>query len=326
MKSRMELAAKKWGLSHWEEIYRHPTKAVFSAQSEQFGPVILKIDQNIAQLRSEHRMLAGLSGDYNCKVYAYDESAGLLLEERIIPGTVLRREASLEKRIQVFTGIFRGIHFSPEVDRVSQEGEVCLGAERPAGEGEACLGADRPAGEGEACLEADRPAGEGEACLGADRPAQEGETYLDWLEGICEYCTRNDVAEELQNAAVRARGICAEMFEKYPDRLLLHGDLHHDNILARTDGSYAMIDPKGVMGPAILDLPRFILNELDTDHACPDREHIREVIRLLGAQTGYPEGDIGKLYFMEAVLANIWCAEDGEEMNRHELEVAGSFL
>ncbi len=287
MKSRIEHAAKKWDLSHWEEIYRHPTKAVFSAQSRQFGPVILKIDQNIAQLRSEHRMLAGLSGDYNCKVYAYDESAGLLLEERIIPGTVLRREASLEKRIQVFTGIFRGIHFSPEVDRVSQEGE---------------------------------------ACLGADRPAQEGETYLDWLEGICEYCTRNDVAEELQNAAVRARGICAEMFEKYPDRLLLHGDLHHDNILARTNGSYAMIDPKGVIGPAILDLPRFILNELDTDHACPDREHIREVIRLLGAQTGYPEGDIGKLYFMEAVLANIWCAEDGEEMNRHELEVAGSFL
>lgn len=33
-------------------------------------------------------------------------------------------------------------------------------------------------------------------------------------------------------------------------------------------------------------------------------------------------GDIGKLYFMETVLANIWCAEDGEEMNRHDREVA----
>ncbi len=268
MKNKLDYAVKKWGLTQCQEIYQHPTKAVFSAQSRQFGPVILKIDQNIAQLKSEHQMLAGLSGAHNCKVHAYDESAGLLLEERIIPGTVLRREASLEKRIQVFTGIFHKIHM----------------------------------------------------------PAQQGETYLDWLDGICGYCAQNHVAEELQNAAVRARGICAEMFEKYPDRLLLHGDLHHDNILARTDGSYAMIDPKGVIGPAILDLPRFILNELNTDHACPDREHIREVIRLLGTQTGYPEGDIGKLYFMEAVLGNIWCAEDGEEMNRHELEVAGSFL
>ena len=71
MESRIDHAAKKWELSHFEEIYRHPTKAVFSAQSRQFGPVILKIDRNIGQLKSEHHMLAGLSGAYNCKVYAY---------------------------------------------------------------------------------------------------------------------------------------------------------------------------------------------------------------------------------------------------------------
>ena len=43
----------------------------------------------------------------------------------------------------------------------------------------------------------------------------------------------------------------------------MHGDLHHDNILLRKDGSYAMIDPKGVAGPEILDLPRYIMNEID---------------------------------------------------------------
>ena len=114
MESRIDHAAKKWELGHFEEIYRHPTKAVFSAQSRQFGPVILKIDRNIGQLKSEHHMLAGLSGAYNCKVYAYEESAGLLLEERIIPGTVLRREASLEKRIRIFSGVFGGIHLPAE--------------------------------------------------------------------------------------------------------------------------------------------------------------------------------------------------------------------
>lgn len=264
MQGKIDAAVKKWGLTQCREIYRHPTKAVFSAQSRQFGPVILKIDHNIAQLKSEHQMLAGLSGAHNCKVYAYDESAGLLLEERIIPGTVLRREVSLEKRIQVFTGIFHEIHM----------------------------------------------------------PAQQGKTYLDWLDGICDYCAQNHVAEELQDLALRARGFCAEMFAKYPERVLLHGDLHHDNLLSRADGSYAMIDPKGVIGLAILDLPRFILNELDTDHTCPDREHIRKVIRLLGTHTGYPEADIRKLFFMETVLENIWRAEDGEEMSREELEIA----
>ena len=132
----------------------------------------------------------------------------------------------------------------------------------------------------------------------------------------------DDVAEE----ACRARDFCGEMFGKYPDRMLLHGDLHHDNLLLRTDGSYAMIDPKGVIGPAILDLPRFLLNELDTEHAGSDRQHIREAIGLVAGHTGYPESDIRKLFYMETVLANVWCLEDGDEMNQQELEIARSFL
>lgn len=54
----------------------------------------------------------------------------------------------------------------------------------------------------------------------------------------------------------------------------------------------------------------------------PDRQHIEEVIRLLGEQSGYPAADIRKLFYMETVLANSWCLEDGEEMNRQELELA----
>lgn len=150
-----------------------------------------------------------------------------------------------------------------------------------------------------------------------------GSTYLNWLEQICEYCVRHQVVEDM---ASRAHLFCEEMFEKYPDRVLLHGDLHHDNLLLKADGSYAMVDPKGIVGPAIMDLPRFILNEPDTDYACPDRRHIEEVIRLLGEQSGYPAADIVKLFYMETVLGNVWCAEDGEEMNREEMELAELLL
>ncbi|MCM1240776.1 MAG: aminoglycoside phosphotransferase family protein [Lachnospiraceae bacterium] len=260
MRDKMDLAVEKWNLDCPEAVYEHAEKAVFRAESGIFGPVILKIDQNREQLGFEYRMLARLSGQHSCRVYAYDESAGLLLEERIMPGRTLRREASLEKRIQCFLQVFREIHM----------------------------------------------------------PADFGETYLDWLERICGYCACHGVAEDM---ASRACSFCAEMFEKYPDRALLHGDLHHDNLLLRADGSYAMIDPKGVVGPAIMDLPRFILNELNTDHGCPDRRHIEEVIRLIGEQSGYPAADIRKLFYMETILANVWRMEDGEEMDRQELEL-----
>ena len=265
MRERIDHAIRKWELDHVNVVYEHLEKGVFSAESKKFGSVILKIGRHRQQLEAEYKMLERLSGHYSCKAYAFDAEAGLLLEERIIPGTTLRREASLKKRIQVFLQIFQEIHVSVD----------------------------------------------------------SGVTYLDWLEQICKYCTSHQVAEEM---ASRAHSFCVEMFGKYPDRVLLHGDLHHDNLLLRSDGSYAMIDPKGVVGPAVMDLLRFILNELDTAHECPDRQHMEEVILLLSEQSGYPESDVRKLFYMEAVLANVWCMEDGEEMNWQELDLADILL
>lgn len=152
------------------------------------------------------------------------------------------------------------------------------------------------------------------------------ESYLDWLEEICQFCRDRQVPEELRDKAFQARDICGEIFAKYPERVMLHGDLHHDNLLRRTDGSYAMTDPKGVLGPEILDLPRFLLNELDTPHADPDERHLETVIRRMAERFGYSRGDLGRLFFMEAVLANIWSLEDGEAVNRSQMELADKIL
>lgn len=267
MQDKIIYATEKWRLNRLEEIYRRSSKAVFSAESERFGAVILKIDSDSAQLRSEYRMLARLTGGC-AQVYAYEEDKGLLLEERILPGTVLRQETSLEKRVEVFSQVFRRIHAS------------------------------------------------------AENVSEQGETYLDWLDEICGWCVQNRAAEELTAMAEQARRYCAEMFEKYPDRMLLHGDLHHDNMLLKSDGSYVMIDPKGVVGPAVMDLPRYILNEIGTGHDRLDREHIEEVIRLICERLDYPQADVRKLFFMETVLANVWCMESGEEIDRQEIELA----
>lgn len=261
-------AAKKWSLSDFRTIYEHSSKAVYRAESKIFGAVILKWDRNVSQLQSEYHMLTRLNGISACKVYAFDMENGLLLEECILPGTVLREETSLERRIEAFVQIFCAIHTN----------ETC------------------------------------------------GETYLDWLISVNEYCKNHPTDPELARMTAEAHAICEELFAKYPDRVLLHGDLHHDNLLFRADGTYAMIDPKGVIGPAILDLPRFILNETDTVHTEPDEEHIARVIRLLSEQLDYPINDVRKLYFMETVLANIWSLEDGEPVNREELSLASKII
>lgn len=264
---RIADASKKWELERLRLLSRHGTKEVYAGESRRYGSVILKRNTDLRELQREYRMLSRLDCAQSVRAYGFDGEVGLLLEERILPGTTLRKEISPEKRVRCLSGVFHAIH----------------------------------------------------------APADGGTTYLDWLRGIVEYCECNPVPGELSRMAGEAYGICRELFRRYPERLLLHGDLHHDNLLKRADGSYAMIDPKGIAGPEILDLPRFLLNETDAPHEGGLHEHMEKMIRLLAEEFGFPDEDLGNAFYMEAVLAGIWNLEDGGEVETDTINFAASF-
>ena len=69
-------------------------------------------------------------------------------------------------------------------------------------------------------------------------------------------------------------------------------------------------------------MPRFIINELDTEYAESDVEHIHKVIEVLCERLDYPIEDVKKLFYMETVLANIWNIEDGLAVNEAQMQVA----
>ena len=138
------------------------------------------------------------------------------------------------------------------------------------------------------------------------------DTYMDWLERAKRYCKDGGAAVDVREKMQRAYQIGKEMFEKYPERVLLHGDLHHDNILLGRRG-YCMIDPKGVIAPEIFDIPRFLLNEFGYVSEEKTKTHIKMMSGLLAQRTGYEEADMEKLLFMEGMLDVVWCMEDGED-------------
>lgn len=264
MDQTLHRMALKWDLSDLRPLSLSAASKVYAAHSPRLGSVVVKTAIDRDRLRSEYNTLQGLSGGCVCRVYDYDRDSGWLLEERILPGTPLRAESSLEKRIQVLAQIFPRIHKS----------------------------------------------------------CTDGISYLDLLSSAYFFCKRSGASSLLHDKAELARSICAEMFDKYPERVLLHGDLHHDNLLLHSDGHYVVIDPKGVIGPSILDLPRFILNELDAPHSGSDAVHIDTVISMISDRFDYPAEDIRKVYYMESVLANVWHLEDGEVINSHQLKLA----
>lgn len=292
MKGKLDYAVSKWKLTNITEVYANSVRAVYRAKSETYGSVIVKINNNADELCIEAAVLGVLSGNGCCTLYAFEEEKGILLEEQICPGTVLRDEQDVQKRVECFATVFEKLHEST--------------------------------GKG------------GSECVLSGFGALEFGTYLDWLVNAKRFCEESvlkgspEVKALLRQSGLPEKMQCAyeigkELFAEYPERVLLHGDLHHDNILANAEGGYFVIDPKGVIGPRIFDVPRFVLNEIGyvkESETEKTKEHLEWVIGLINERLGYPMQDICNLLFMETILASVWSVEDGEEINEMQIRVA----
>ena len=152
-------------------------------------------------------------------------------------------------------------------------------------------------------------------------------TYSGWVERITIFMATQKEHSELYNYMKKAYSVNQSMCRKYSKIMLLHGDFHHDNILLSADGSYKIIDPKGVVGDPIFDIPRFILNEYN-DKRTPEENfcHTTNTIQLISAGTGLPVEDIQNAFFTEAAMANCWCVESGEKPDMDEVKMAYNMM
>jgi streptomycin 6-kinase len=137
-------------------------------------------------------------------------------------------------------------------------------------------------------------------------------TYFDWVSRITEYMRSRDDYKDLCGKMIFAEEICRSLCEKYTGEMLLHGDLHHDNILIDKNGQYRIIDPKGVIGDRVFDIPRFILNEFDDTITDESHKKITHIIETLSIILEVDESDIRRLLYVETCMAHCWLVEDGE--------------
>jgi streptomycin 6-kinase len=91
---------------------------------------------------------------------------------------------------------------------------------------------------------------------------------------------------------------------------LLHGDLHHDNIL-RGDAGWVAIDPKGVVGPAVLECGRFFHNFIRDEVGVElTRENcsakLAERFRLGVEVLPYTFRELLEVTFIDLTLAVTW--------------------
>jgi len=130
-------------------------------------------------------------------------------------------------------------------------------------------------------------------------------TYLSWMEGTHQKLTDMGGMDDILfflNAAIE---IYAELKQRHHRICLLHGDLHQENILLNANGSYTIIDPKGVVDDPVMEPARFLMNELPCEAG-----KIRDAVAIMSPVIGISKRDILKSMFIDAALMHSWCMEE----------------
>ncbi len=99
-----------------------------------------------------------------------------------------------------------------------------------------------------------------------------------------------------------ARKFRDHIFKHYKERKVLHGDLHHDNII-KDQEQWKAIDPHGVIGFAINEVWSFIVD-------------VKEDIPYVSNFFNFNLEDLKKCYFLHTILTSIWCIEDNLDPSR----------
>jgi streptomycin 6-kinase len=122
---------------------------------------------------------------------------------------------------------------------------------------------------------------------------------------------------------------------------LLHGDLHHENMLFDASRGWVAIDPKGVIGPKLMECGRFLHNfmedELDAVEDLSDAE-IVDLVSILSKRyalasevLGVPIGELAKATFVDITLSACWSFNAGaseyvKKMAMQRVEATYHFL
>jgi len=117
----------------------------------------------------------------------------------------------------------------------------------------------------------------------------------------------------------RAAGSFAELAASQDAPRLLHGDLHHFNILRDEERGWVAIDPKGVIGEPAFEFGAALRNPagegFDFDKLSQPAMIDRR-IRIIVERTGIDFQRLVQWCFAQAVLSAIWSWEDGEDPAR----------
>lgn len=120
-----------------------------------------------------------------------------------------------------------------------------------------------------------------------------------------------------------AERLFQDLFHSAAPAVLLHGDLHHENILAAERGRWLAIDPQGVAGEPAYEVGALLRNPMPEVASWPDLASIQaRRVDQLAEILGFDRERIIGYGIAQAVLSAWWNLEDHQQLDWRALACA----
>ncbi len=145
-------------------------------------------------------------------------------------------------------------------------------------------------------------------------PVNSCPTVQDWSQGFERYLTSGD-DQIPKNIVEKAHRVYSTLCDSQRNPRLLHGDLHHHNVLLDSDRGWLAIDPKGVVGEIEYEIGAILRNPQEMPELCASTTIIEGRIRLLAGGLNLDCDRVRAWSFVQAVLSAVWGIEDGHTVD-----------
>ncbi|MEJ0012024.1 MAG: aminoglycoside phosphotransferase family protein [Bauldia sp.] len=137
-------------------------------------------------------------------------------------------------------------------------------------------------------------------------------TLLDWADGFARQRARPLHRRLPRRLLERGEAIFRELAGSQGKQFLLHGDLHHGNILADNAEGWLVVDPKGVVGESAHETAASIRNPAEFYPFQLDSVFMARRVAIFAERLAVERERVLGWFVGQTVLSICWQIEDGE--------------
>ncbi len=141
-------------------------------------------------------------------------------------------------------------------------------------------------------------------------PVSTAATIQEWGKGFERHAASGDT-QIPKRLVLEAHRVYSDLCNSQSRPRLLHGDLHHYNVLFDAERGWLAIDPKGIVGELEYEVGAALRNPYERPELFAEPSAIRKRVERFALELRLDATRTLAWGFAQAVLAAIWAVEDG---------------